>query len=100
VSAQAVHHGLIESHEKIERPDLPAVSVPGGLQVHPRRHRFHYLLGLMREKHHRQRRIGIHQRRFEIRPVSIYVGCLGGRVVNARDDELVTIASDDDVPVV
>jgi hypothetical protein len=54
----------------------------------------------MREKHHRQRRIGIHQRRFEIRPVSIYVGCLGGRVVNARDDELVTIASDDDVPVV
>ena len=54
----------------------------------------------MREKHHRQRRIAIRQRRFEIRPVSIDAGCLGGRVVNARDNQLVPIAFDDDVPIV
>ena len=59
VSAQPVHHGLIKSDQKIEWPDLPAVGVPGDLQVHSCRYRLHNLLGLMREKHHRQRRIGI-----------------------------------------
>src|SRR5215207_6259063 len=74
VSAQPLHDGLIQSDKKIERPDLPAVSVPGDLQIHPRRDRLHDLLGLMREKHHRQRRIAISQRRFEIRPVPSYAG--------------------------
>jgi hypothetical protein len=29
VRAQSVHHRLIESDEEVERPDLPAVGVPG-----------------------------------------------------------------------
>jgi hypothetical protein len=37
--AQSVYHPLIESDEEVERPDLPAVGVPGNLQVHTRVHR-------------------------------------------------------------
>jgi hypothetical protein len=51
--AQSVYHRLIESDEEVERPDLPAVGVPGNLQVHNRVHRPCDLLGLVSEKQHR-----------------------------------------------
>ena len=33
--AQAMHRGLIDPDQEVERPDLPAVGVPGDLQVDP-----------------------------------------------------------------
>jgi hypothetical protein len=51
--AQFVYHRLIESDEEVERPDLPAVGVPGDLQVHACVGRPRDLLGLMREKQYR-----------------------------------------------
>ena len=95
-----VHHRLIKSDKEIERPDLAAVGVPGDLQIHPGAHRLRDLLGLMREKQHRQRRVGIGKGGLEIRAVPFDAGRMGGRVVDAGDDQLVTPALDDDVPVV
>ena len=36
VSAEAVHHRLVEPDQEVERPDLAAVGVPGDLQVDAR----------------------------------------------------------------
>ena len=62
MSAQSLHHRLVKSDKEIERPDLAAVRVPGDLQIHPGAHRLGDLLGLMREKQHRQRRVGVGSR--------------------------------------
>src|ERR1700744_4691242 len=57
VPAQPVHHGLVESDEEVERPDLPAVGVPRELQIDTRRDRVRDELWLVREEQHGQRRV-------------------------------------------
>jgi hypothetical protein len=54
VSTQTLHYRLIQSDEKVERPDLTAVSVARDLEIDAGPHRVRDLFGLMREEKDRQ----------------------------------------------
>jgi hypothetical protein len=99
VSTQTLHYWLIQSDEKIERPDLAAVSVTRDLEIDAGPHCVRDLLGLMREQKDRQCRVGSRECGLEIRAVSADTRRLGSGVIHPRDDEPVTIAFDGDVPI-
>ena len=76
------------------------MGVAGDLQVHRSRDRRRDLFGLMGQQHHRRRGIGIRQCRIKIRTVPFDARPARRGVVNARDNELVPLAVNDDVPIV
>jgi hypothetical protein len=69
VSTQTLHYWLIQSHKKVERPDLAAVSVPADLEIDAGPHCVRDLFGLMREEQDRQCRVGPREGGLEISAV-------------------------------
>ena len=58
MSTQPVHDRLLKSDKEVERPDLATVGVTRDLEIDPRVHGVHDLLGLMREEQGGQSAVG------------------------------------------
>jgi hypothetical protein len=84
----------------VERPDLPAVGVPGDLQVDPVCDRAGDLLRLVREQQHRQLRIGAVERRRVVRVMPGDPGAGRGPVVHPGDHQLGPVPGHHQVAVV
>ncbi len=84
----------------MERPDLPAVGVPGDLQVDAVRDGAGDLLRLVGQQQHRQVRVGAGERGGVVGVVAGHAGAGGGPVVDPGDDQPGAAAVDHQVPVV
>jgi hypothetical protein len=100
VPAESLQHRLVQAHQVVERPHLPAVGVPGDLQVDAVRHGPGDLLRLVGQQQHRQVRVGAGQRGRVVGVVARHAGAGRGPVVHPGDDQLGAVAGDDHVPVV
>src|SRR5688572_12035362 len=86
---------LLQPHQVVERPDLPAVGVPRNLQADPGPFRFDHGTRLVREQHHLARLVPPRQRTFEIGAVAV-AEVPPREIVDARQVEAVLVVADAD----